>query len=154
MPQSNRFLLAGLLLACVSLSACAKPSTFDNQAASNEGPAKVERVTGTDLIRVILTAKAAERLGIETARVRIVHGARGGHARRTVIPYAAVLYDPDGQASTYTSPQPFVFVRRHISVDHVSGGMAVLKSGPPAGTAVVTVGSAELLGTEYGVAEQ
>jgi hypothetical protein len=154
MQKANRFHLAVLLLACVLASSCAKPSTFDNQAATDEGPAKVEQVTGTDLVRVVLTAQAARRLGIETARVRTLRPARGRDTLRTVIPYAAVLYDPDGQATTYTNPRPLVFVRRHIRVDHISGDLAVLKNGPPAGAAVVTVGSAELLGTESGVEEQ
>ena len=36
-----------------------------------------------------------------------------------------------------------------VVIDHVDGDNAVLRSGPPAGTSVVTVGGAELLGTEY-----
>ena len=37
--------------------------------------------------------------------------------------------------------------------DRIAGKLAFLKSGPPSGTPVVTVGSQELFGTEYEVEE-
>ena len=52
---------------------------------------------------------------------------------------------------TFASPAPLTFVRERIGVDYVRGDLAVLFSGPPAGTRVVTVGAAELLGAELGV---
>lgn len=70
---------------------------------------------------------------------------------RQVIPYAAVLYDLNGDTFTYTSPEPLVFVRHPISIDYIEGDLAVLSDGPPSGTAVVTVGAAELYGTESGI---
>jgi hypothetical protein len=36
-------------------------------------------------------------------------------------------------------------------VDRFKGGTAILKSGPPKGTRVVTVGADEILGVEEGV---
>jgi hypothetical protein len=44
-----------------------------------------------------------------------------------------------------------VFVRHSISIDQINGNQAVLSAGPPSGTAVVTVGAAELFGTEVGI---
>jgi glutamine amidotransferase PdxT len=41
------------------------------------------------------------------------------------------------------------FVRAPIVIDEVDGNVAVLKSGPPAGTRIVSVGGEELLGTEF-----
>jgi hypothetical protein len=70
-----------------------------------------------------------------------------------VIPYAAVIYDAEGHAFTYTSPRPLTFVRAPIRVDRTEGRLAFLAKGPPAGTRVVTVGAQELLGVEYGVEE-
>ena len=63
-----------------------------------------------------------------------------------------MLYDPDGDTWTYTSPKPLVFVRAPIDVDRIDGDTALL-SERSAGRAptVVTVGAAELLGTEYEV---
>jgi hypothetical protein len=66
-----------------------------------------------------------------------------------VVPLAAVLYDKDGVSWVYTSPKPLTFIRQRIVIGQVRGDRALLRSGPPAGTLVVTVGGAELLGTEY-----
>jgi hypothetical protein len=97
--------------------------------------------------RVVLTAPAAKRLDIHTAPVaRVVVGGKSDLA----IPYSAVLYDKNGDTWTYTSPKPLVFVRHDVRVAEVAGGRAILTSGPRAGTKVVTVGSAELWGLEYG----
>jgi hypothetical protein len=71
--------------------------------------------------------------------------------KRKVIPYGAVLYDLHGETWVYTNPETLIFVRHSIVVDYIEGGMAVLIDGPPAGTAVATVGVAELFGTEFGV---
>ena len=64
-----------------------------------------------------------------------------------------MLYDAEGETFTYTSPSRLTFVRRPIDVARIAGAVALLEAGPPAGTAVVTVGAAELFGTEYGVEE-
>jgi multidrug efflux system membrane fusion protein len=42
-------------------------------------------------------------------------------------------------------------VRERITVDDIEDGRAVLTDGPAVGTAVVSVGAAELYGTEFGV---
>ena len=68
---------------------------------------------------------------------------------RKVIPYAALLYDADGSSWTYTNPEPLVFVRHRVSVDHIVNDLAVLSEGPPSGTPVVTVGASELFGAEF-----
>jgi hypothetical protein len=70
-----------------------------------------------------------------------------------VIPYDAVIYAADGKTFTYTSPKPLNYVRAPITVTDIRGNKAYLSAGPPAGTAVVTVGSQELFGTEYEVEE-
>ncbi len=49
-----------------------------------------------DLKRVTFTAEGAERIGLETAEV----GRSGGHK---VVPYAALIYDPEGETYVYTS---------------------------------------------------
>lgn len=149
MPHSHRWVTAAALLACVSATGCAKSSEFDAEPAENQGAAKVVEANGVQ--RVTLTDKAQQRLGIQTAPIA---RAGGGGGVRMTIPYAAVLYDASGHASTFTSPAPRTFVERPISIAYVRGGRAYLKSGPPAGTPVVTLGSAELLGTAHGVEEE
>lgn len=113
--------------------------------------ARLEPVGDTGLKRVMLIPRAAERLGIQTTRVsrEVVDG-----KARTVIPYESVLYDSNGATWTYTSPKPLVYIRHDIRVRDVRGDRAVLSVGPRVGTAVVTVGSAELWGIEYGDIEE
>jgi hypothetical protein len=140
---------AGLLLitAGVSLSACSEApgSSYSSESASHHEPAKLEPIKGTDVKRVIFSAEGAKRVGLQTAQVR-------GDDQRKVIPYEAVIYDPEGNTFTYTSPEPLVYVREKVKVDHVDGDRVVLSEGPPAGTEIVTVGAAEVYGTEFEVA--
>ena len=75
----------------------------------------------------------------------------GSEEKRKIVPYAAVLYDSKGNTWVYTSPKEFVFIRHAIIIETIAGDEVFLGSGPPAGTAVVTVGGAELFGTEFGV---
>ena len=68
-----------------------------------------------------------------------------------VVPYGAILHDIDGGTWVYETPSPRIFVRRRVELARVVEDVAVLRRGPPAGTRVVTVGAAELFGTEFGV---
>ncbi len=131
----------GLLLVVLVIS----PSSEIKATESEDKPAVVEND------RVILTEQAADRLGIETTAISDseVQSAGGETTLRKVVPYSAVLYDVDGGAFVYTSPEPLTFVRAPITVDYIKGDVAVLSDGPSSGTAVVTVGSAELFGAEF-----
>jgi hypothetical protein len=131
---------AMLVVAAVGVTACGGSSGD----GGGEEPATVTPIKGTDLNQVTLTADAAKRLGIETAAVRQL-------GARTSVPYGAVVYNADGSTFTYTSPKLRVYVRAAISVVRIAGGRAVLSKGPAVGTAVVTVGSQELYGSEYEV---
>ena len=139
----RRFFIVGMLLVTVVLSACGGTAQED----ASESPAAVEQIKGTELNRVTLTPEAAKRLDVQTVAARSA-------GKRTVIPYAAVLYDPDGRTWTYTSPEQLVFVRKDINVDRIDGDSAILTAGPSPGTAVVTVGADELWGVEYGGIEE
>jgi len=146
MKSRNR--LALVLLAIVALpllSACGGSS----DTASESGPALVEPIDGTDLSRITVTAKAAERLDLQTTAVR----SAAGEGKQTVIPYAAVLYQPNGETWTYVSPKPLTFVRERIVIDRIDGDRVVLSKGPAPGTKVATVGVAELFGAESGIGQ-
>jgi hypothetical protein len=120
---------------------------LDQQSTSS---ANVEAIAGSDLKRVKLTPKAAERIDVKTTLVsqsEVVHG--GNKAVRKIVPYASVLYDANSATWVYTSPEPLVFVRHPIAIDYIEGDRAVLSDGPATGTAVVTAGAAELFGTEF-----
>jgi hypothetical protein len=148
MQYNNRRLAAALALAGGLLAACGNPQT-EPVASTQEEPATVEAVPGTDLHQVTLTEQAARRIGLATAPARVA--ATGEKAGREVVPTAAVIYAEDGSTWTFTSPRLLVFVRQRVTVGRIDGDFAVLRSGPPPGTPVVTVGAAELLGAEYGV---
>jgi hypothetical protein len=144
MRHNHRWMLALLLLiASFQLAACAQTPAGSEQS---EAPARVERLAGTSLNRVILSASANKRLGIQTTQVR---DAQVGGKPHKVVPYAALLYDLRGQTWVYTNPAPLTFVRANVTVDSIDGDQVVLSQGPPSGTAVVTVGVPELYGTEF-----
>jgi hypothetical protein len=147
MRHSKRWIaILGLLVALPLLSACTQTSA---EGTSGEEPAKVEHVEGSeDVSRLTLTPKAVERLGIQTTAVG---EATVAGKRRKVVPYGAVLYDADGKTSVYVSTAPNVYVRAPVTVEVIEGDRAVLEAGPAAGTEVVSVGAAELYGTETGV---
>jgi hypothetical protein len=141
MKLNLRWLILIAMLAALSLSACAPAAEPEDE----NKPVTLEPIAGTDLNRVTLTEKAAERLGLETAPV-LTQQIDG--VDRIVIPYAALLYDPSGKAWAYVNVEPLVFVRQAITVDFITGDEAVLSEGPEAGAAVVTLGATELYGSE------
>src|SRR3546814_5464906 len=65
----------------------------------------------------LFTAEGAQRTGLRTASV-------ARRAGRRVVPYAAVLYDPEGKTYVYTSPTPLTFVRAEVRVDRIEGDLA------------------------------
>ena len=139
---------AGLMLiaAGVLLSSCGEASSgYDYETASHHEPAKLEPIKGTDVQRVIFDAEGAKRVGLQTVPIR-------QNGQGMVVPSKAVIYDAEGKAYAYTAPEPLTFVRKEIVVDHVAGDSVVLSDGPPAGTEIVTVGAAQVYGTEFEVA--
>jgi hypothetical protein len=136
MRHRNRWVawVAGPAAALV-LAGCASTAADP----TSEAPAKVEPVPGAGVSRLTLTQDAVDRIGIKTEP-----------AGKT-IPLSAVFYDNDGKTWAFTNPEPRVYVRQPVTIASVAGQVATLKDGPPPGTAVVTVGGAELLGAEYGV---
>jgi hypothetical protein len=134
MKHIYRLFIALLILASL-LTACAPATTGEEEGVK---PVTLEPVAGTDLNHVILTADAAKRLDIQTAPIR----------DGNVIPYDAVLYEANGNTWVYVSLEPLVFVRQAIVIDHIKGNEAFLSEGPDSGAMVVTLGAAELYGSE------
>ena len=112
-------------------------------------PALIKPVAGSQIPQLQLTGRAVQRLGIVTQPVRQTTTA--GQPAHAAIPYSAVVYDTDGSTWTYVNTAASTYERKPITVTEIDGDMARLSAGPPAGTAVVTVGAAELLGTEYNI---
>ena len=134
--KRGRSLIGLLVVIGLGVPACAP---IESDASDGEEAAVLEEVEGTDLLQITLTARASERLGIETVDVPAGQ-----------VPYAAVLYDANGDTWVFTNPEPLVFVRQPITVQRIEGDTAFVTAGPPAGTAVVTIGAAELFGAELG----
>ena len=131
--------LVPLAVASVLLVGCEQA-----QAETADEPAQVVPIKGSDVPKVVLTAEAAHRIGLKTATVE-------PSETGTAVPLAAVVYDRDGSTWVYTVVAPLTYVRHRVTLGGADGDVALLEGGPPAGTEVVTVGAAELLGSEYGV---
>ena len=147
MKRLHRWMVVVPLAACLQPLGCRQT----REEAKETKSAEVEHLEGAEPARVKLTQDAVRRLDIRTDTVRDTE--LKGKQRR-VIPYAAILYDTHGDTWTYTNPEPLTYVRHAISVDHIVGDLAFLSDGPPSGTAVVTVGAAELYGSEIEFEEE
>src|SRR3990172_11017045 len=129
-PLIRRLTLTGMIVSVLPLAAC---SQHDSQAAHGDRPAQVDKIEGSELSRVTLTEKAAERIGLETASVR--EQELDGSSRK-VVPYSSLIYDPQGRTWIYTSPQLRTFVRQQVEVDTIDGDVVLLIDGPPVGTKI------------------
>jgi hypothetical protein len=136
--KHTHLLVLVLLLVTFALAACG-PSHTSTETIS---PSTVIDIKGSDLKQVILTEKAAERLGVETVSVNAL-----------VVPYSAVIYDTEGRAWVYTNPEPLTFIRAQIAIDYIEGDQVFLAQELQTGAPVVTVGVAELYGAETGVSK-
>ena len=141
MKHIHLLFISFLMILSLQLAACAPQEETQEEVK----PVSLEPIEGTDLNRLTLTEKAAERLGLETAEVSSenVNG-----VDRIVIPYAALLYDPSGQAWAYVAIGPLQYQRQAITVDSIEGGQVILSGGLDAGATVVTLGATELFGSE------
>ena len=143
--QGTRYVMVALIGTVLLVSGCRQ-----DQVAAKHHPAKIEETDQKGIMRVTLEARAAERLGIETTRVSEEQVSVGGKTvTRKVVPYGALLYDTKGEAWTFTSPSPLVFVRQQVVVEGIEGDRVILAEGPHPGTVVVTVGATLLMGAEH-----
>lgn len=156
MRHSGRWMAA--ILITLGAAACTTPAS--NPSGHKDSPAKVEAISGKDVKKVTLTEQAARRVGIATVTIGAAQTAAPGGPSASpggpaiVVPYSAVLYDPNGVTWVYTVPQPLTYVREKVVVATVGGARgtdAFLSQAPPAGTSIVTTGVIELWGAELGV---
>jgi hypothetical protein len=84
-------------------------------------------------------------------RVRVETPLAGSGGLRKVVPHSSLIYGAHGKTWVYTSPEPLTYIRHPVVVDYVEDDLAVLSDGPPADTEVVSVGAAEVYGTEFEV---
>ncbi len=136
--------LVGITIVALPLWSC--QSNPGSEASAP--PARVEAMNGTQPSRVILTEQGVERLDLQTMPVVRLEGP---DPVTSAVPYGAVIYDAQGDAWVYASGADRTFIRQAISIESIVGDRAYLSDGPDEGTQVVSVGAAELFGTEFNV---
>lgn len=141
MQARQRWMVVAPVVIGLTLFGCTQPP---EKLAKRQGPATVTAIDGSKVKQVAITEQAAGRLGIKMAAITEEAGSK-------VIPYSAVVYDENGATFAFTSPAAFTYVRSSITVATITGEKAFLTDGPATGTEVVTVGTAELYGTEQGL---
>ena len=138
MKRMKLFLLIVMTITALQLAACGtKPATIEKI-----NPSTLEEIEGSDLKRVILTQKAAERIDLQTVPVSGL-----------IVPYSAVIYDTEGNTWIYTNPAPLTFVRELVVIDRIEGDEAFLSQGLESDAPIVTVGVIEIYGAETGVSK-
>jgi hypothetical protein len=137
--------LLGLgLLAAVALAGLAGCGPAPSRTAAQAPPARMERIGPSQTLSVVLTPLGARRIGIETAQA-VADGPL------IVIPYSALLYEPNGQTAVYVKVSALVYTRQFVTVSTVNDNKVMLTAGLQPGTEVVSRGGEELLGVQNGV---
>ena len=131
-----------LIVAVAGAAGCGGPP-----AARLSPPARMQRIGHSPVPSVVLTPAGARRIGVQAAPVAAVQPGTS----MTVIPYAALLYEPDGRTTVYLATAPLVYTRRFITVDHIVGNLVYVSQGLTPGMRVATAGAEELLGVQNGV---
>ena len=99
MKNRKGWIVLVLTIAALPLAACGSGSSGSEEASE---PAVLEQIEGSDTMRIVLTEEAAKRLAIETAPAQ--ETTAGGTSAQVTIPYAAVLYEPEGATFNFTMP--------------------------------------------------
>jgi multidrug efflux pump subunit AcrA (membrane-fusion protein) len=149
MSDMRRMRLAGLLVgaavaATAGLAGCASSAS----SAAQSPTSALVAPPPTAAPNVVLTPLGAQRIGLETAPVS------AGPGGAATFPYAALLYEPNGQTVVYVPTGTLTYTRHFVKVDAITGGQVTVTSGVTPGERVVTDGAEELLGVQNGVGEE
>lgn len=143
MYRFSRSAALPIVIAVAALAGCGGTSATGGQPP----PGQLERSGPHGALSVVLTPLGAQRTGIQTAVA--APAGRG----QTVVPYSALLYQPDGSTVIYTVTGPLTYTLATVSVASIQGNQIYLTGLAP-GASVVTVGGEELLGVQDGVGTQ
>lgn len=117
------------------------------RATSVAGPQTSDPLaTSIDLYYQIDNSNGEMRPGQKVSVTLPFSGSENGIA----VPFSAIVYDIQGGTWVYTNPSPNTYVRQRVELKTVMDNKAVLSRAPATGTKIVTVGAAELFGTEFG----
>ena len=118
-----------------------------SEAPVAAAPPVADAASGSvDLVYELSVGKQTLRPG---QRVLALLVARGS-SKRLVVPHAAIVRDAHGGSWVYVRREERKYVRQRVEVAWVEGGDAVLAEGPAPGAEVVTSGTAEVFGAEFG----
>lgn len=113
-------------------------------------PPSANAIAGTvDVYFAIDNRDRVYRVG---QRVGVILPITGGTRDGLSVPTSAIVRDIYGGEWVYTRTAPYTFLRQRIEVASIDGSRAILSRGLASGAEVVTVGAAELFGSEFGVA--
>ena len=142
MTSRHSYRSALLLAAGVALSGCQVAAEGADPELAEVATVEAAEDGGPGVIT--LSEPAEQRLGIVTTPVAT-------DPAGLVVPYAALVYETDGSTWVFVRQAPQTYQRAPVTVAGKTGDQVTLTSGPPAGTEVVTVGAAELIGVETGI---
>jgi hypothetical protein len=149
-----RVSIFGSDLATVQRGASVKVSDLGGRGTSQtarpvQGVPSANATTGTvDLFYALSNPGNAFRIGQRVAVDVPIQGQTTGLS----IPSAAILRDIYGGEWVYQKTAENVFVRQRVEIVSETGGRALLSRGLTPSAKIVTVGAAELFGTEFGAA--
>ncbi len=109
-------------------------------------PAARSSSPAVDLFYELRDARGALRIG---QQVGVTLPLRSS-AEHLVVPWSAVVHDPEGGSWVYERVAERTYTRRRVQVAYVAGADAALSAGMAPGSAIVSTGAAELFGTEFG----
>jgi len=113
-------------------------------------PAPVSADLNAATVNVYFEIENAERRLRPGQRISVVLPLHA-EALSLVVPWSAVVFDYSGDAWVYEEVGQNSFARRRADIQYILEGQAILARGLRADMHVVTVGAAELFGTEFGV---
>jgi hypothetical protein len=145
--RTRRRAASALLIGVIVVTGMAGCSSSSAPPARQIPPARMAPAGATGALSVVLTPLGAERIGIQTA-------SSVADKKLVIVPYQALLYEPDGRTVVYTQTGTYTYTRQFVTVATINGNQVLVSAGLPAGVPVVTVGAEELLGVQNGVGVQ
>jgi hypothetical protein len=143
--ERGRHTVVGCVIAAAVATSFAGCAEIEVPSVEPYEPAALETPGPGQPARVTLTDEAERRVALQTTLVR----ASGSDI---AVDYPALVYDKVGKPWVFAVVGPRTYMRAPVDIKEVTDAEVILRSGPPAGTQVVTVGSIELWGAELGIA--
>lgn len=129
-------------------SLASRPGPSPRSARPITAPPTANPIAGTVDLYYEIDNRAGDLLPGQRVAVKVpLHS----ESESLVVPWSAVIHDINGGTWVYQKLDGDLrFNRKRVVVRRVNGDLAVLDSGPPPDTIVVTKGAIELYGVETG----